>query len=542
MSEYEKHSMSEKNEEETLEENADETGGLTKEELDEIMADGGMMSRSGGNRRSAPKSNPKQNLKKEPKQKKLRRVLLIVFLVLLVITGVIAAYAYFSTNVYQDDAEFKNYADKQFRGDQLFELNGKTERTYEYGSPISYAADYTVIDNKEIEAFRKTQIDKITAEYKDAQESAEAQRAEENKDDKNYKAPAEALILSSAAFSSDNGAVSIAISAKESQEQKKDMVDTTTSIYTYLVSEKTGSVIYPEQMFVPEYRQICAEYFAKYFKETYKSDELAEGWESHVTADAANFNKFIVSDKFITFYFDSGTILDESEGIQAVKVSKTDLNGIMREKVSERYIDPNRPMVALTYDDGPGDASETRILDCLEQNGVVATFFYTGSRATKRPDQVKRAKSLGCEMGNHSWNHPQLTKISADQAKEQITKTNNAVEAACGSAPTVFRPCYGATNDSINAMAQMPVIMWTVDTLDWKTKDAQKTFDCVKAKADQGKLDGKIVLMHSIHEPTAGATEKLIPWLKENGYQLVTVSELIKYKKGEDPQNGKVYY
>ena len=73
MSEYEKHSMSEKNEEETLEENADETGGLTKEELDEIMADGGMMSRSGGNRRSAPKSNPKQNLKKEPKQKKLRR-------------------------------------------------------------------------------------------------------------------------------------------------------------------------------------------------------------------------------------------------------------------------------------------------------------------------------------------------------------------------------------------------------------------------------------------------------------------------------------
>ena len=279
MSEYEKHSMSEKNEEETLEENADETGGLTKEELDEIMADGGMMSKSGGNRRSAPKSNPKQNLKKEPKQKKLRRVLLIVFLVLLVITGVIAAYAYFSTNVYQDDAEFKNYADKQFRGDQLFELNGKTERTYEYGSPISYAADYTVIDNKEIEAFRKTQIDKITAEYKDAQESAEAQRAEENKDDKNYKAPAEALILSSAAFSSDNGAVSIAISAKESQEQKKDMVDTTTSIYTYLVSEKTGSVIYPEQMFVPEYRQICAEYFAKYCL-LYTSRRLSmSGWK-----------------------------------------------------------------------------------------------------------------------------------------------------------------------------------------------------------------------------------------------------------------------
>lgn len=482
----------------------------------------------------------KGNQKKNPK--KLRRVLLIVFLLLLVMTGVIVTMAILSTNVYKDDAEFKAYADKQFREEKLFEINGKTEKVYEYGAPISYAADYDVIDNKAVSAFRQKQVDKITADYKAAQESAEAKRAEENKDNKKYKAPAEALIVNSASYKSDNGAVSIVISARESQEQKRDMVDTTSSLYTYLVSEKTGNVIYPEQMFVPEYRTICADYFAGYLKDEYKSDELVDGWESRVTADAANFNKFIVSEKFVTFYFDPGTILKESEGTLAVKVSKSDLNGIMRDQVSERYIDPNRPMVALTYDDGPGDDSETRILDCLEQNGAVATFFYTGSRATKRPDQVKRAKSLGCELGNHSWNHPQLTKISADQAKDQITRTNDAVKNACGSAPTVFRPCYGATNDTVNSLAQMPVIMWSIDTLDWKTKDVQKTFDCVTKKAAEGKLDGKIVLMHSIHEPTAGATEKLIPWLKENGYQMVTVSELIKYKRGEDPQNGKIYY
>ena len=145
-------------------------------------------------------------------------------------------------------------------------------------------------------------------------------------------------------------------------------------------------------------------------------------------------------------------------------------------------------------------------------------------------------------MGNHSWNHPQLTKISPEAAQDQLTRTNDAVQAACGSAPTVFRPCYGATNDTVNSLAQMPVIMWSIDTLDWKPKDAQKTFDCIKTKADQGKLDGKIVLMHSIHEPTAEATEMIVPWLKENGYQMVTVSELIKYKRGEDPQNGKVYF
>lgn len=500
---------------------------LDLDELDEILDDF-----EPGN------ITPKHTLK----QKKTQRLLLIIFCVLLVVTGVVVTMAVLSTNVYQDDAEFKSYADKQFREDKLFEINGKTEKVYEYGSPISYAADYDVIDNEPVNAFRQKQMDRITADYKAAQESAEAQRAEENKDNKKYKAPAEALILSSATYQSDNGAVSIVISTRESQEQKKDMVDTTSALYTYLVSEKTGNVIYPEQMFVPEYRTLCAAYFAEYLKKEYKSDELVDGWESHVTADAVNFNKFTVSEKFITFYFDPGTILDASKGTLAVKISKSDLNGIMRDQIAERYIDPDRPMVALTYDDGPGDASETKILDCLEQNGAVATFFYTGNRATKRPDQIKRAKTLGCEMGNHSWNHPQLTKISPEAAQDQLTRTNDAVQAACGSAPTVFRPCYGATNDTVNSLAQMPVIMWSIDTLDWKTKDAQKTFDCIKTKADQGKLDGKIVLMHSIHEPTAEATEMIVPWLKENGYQMVTVSELIKYKRGEDPQNGKVYF
>ena len=204
--------------------------------------------------------------KHTPKQKKKRRLLLIIFCVLLVVTGVVVTMAVLSTNVYQDDAEFKSYADKQFREDKLFEINGKTEKVYEYGSPISYAADYDVIDNESVNAFRQKQIDSITADYKAAQESAEAQRAEENKDNKKYKAPAEALILSSATYQSDNGAVSIVISTRESQEQKKDMVDTTSALYTYLVSEKTGNVIYPEQMFVPEYRTLCAAYFAEYLK------------------------------------------------------------------------------------------------------------------------------------------------------------------------------------------------------------------------------------------------------------------------------------
>ena len=82
------------------------------------------------------------------------------------------------------------------------------------------------------------------------------------------------------------------------------------------------------------------------------------------------------------------------------------------------------------------------------------------------------------------------------------------------------------------------MILWTVDTLDWESRDGKKIFDHVTS---QGNLDGKIILMHSIHDSTADATEKIVPWLKAQGYQLVTISELIKYKTGADPVPGKVY-
>ena len=195
-------------------------------------------------------------------------------------------------------------------------------------------------------------------------------------------------------------------------------------------------------------------------------------------------------------------------------------------------------MVALTYDDGPGGKSEEEILNCLESSNTVATFFYTGNRVDNAPDKIDRARSMGCEIGNHTWNHPVLTKLTDKEVEEQINKTNEAIKSACGAYPTVFRPSYGATNENVNKAANMPVIMWSVDTLDWKSRNADKIFESVKSKES---LDGKIILMHSLYDTTAEATKKLVPWLKEKGYQTVTVSELIKYRYGEDGQDGKVY-
>lgn len=209
-----------------------------------------------------------------------------------------------------------------------------------------------------------------------------------------------------------------------------------------------------------------------------------------------------------------------------------------KKQETKRRIDQNRPMVAITYDDGPGFEAEDRILDSLEQNDAVATFFYLGCRIEGNEDKIKRAYDMGCEMGNHTWNHPVLTELTERGSSNQFKRTNEAIRAVCGETPTVFRPSYGKTNDAVNAASDLPVILWSIDTMDWHDRDGQRIFERITREGD---LDGKIILMHSIYDSTADATELLLPWLKEQGYQTVTVSELIRYRDGSEPQKGVVY-
>lgn len=203
-------------------------------------------------------------------------------------------------------------------------------------------------------------------------------------------------------------------------------------------------------------------------------------------------------------------------------------------KVKSR-VDPKKPMVALTFDDGPGPYTE-RLLKCLKENHAVATFFVVGSSVDRYKDTVKKAYQMGCEIGNHSWNHPQLTQLDGASLAAQISNTNRVVRSATGQNPTLLRPPYGAYNSTVSAAAGMPLILWDVDTLDWKTRNVQSTIQSVMSNA----RDGSIILMHDIHLPTVMAAESIIPQLKKKGYQLVTVSELAKYKK-KQLKNGSAY-
>lgn len=200
-----------------------------------------------------------------------------------------------------------------------------------------------------------------------------------------------------------------------------------------------------------------------------------------------------------------------------------------------RKIDKNKKMVALTYDDGPSIYTP-RILKTLKENNSVATFFVVGNRVPMYSDTVKKAYGMGCEIGNHTYEHKILTRADATGIRNQVSRTNVAVKKITGTAPIVMRPPGGAVNNMVKSQTGMPMILWSIDTLDWRTRNAASTKTAV---LDHVK-DGDIVLMHDLYEATANASTTIIPTLVERGYQLVTVSELAECRGGM--KDGCLYY
>lgn len=203
-----------------------------------------------------------------------------------------------------------------------------------------------------------------------------------------------------------------------------------------------------------------------------------------------------------------------------------------------RVIDPAKPMVALTFDDGPHETYSNQILDVLEANHAVATFFEVGCNVVKYPAVVAREAELGCETGSHSNVHKNLSKLTKDALLEDLAAVDAAFLAAGVPAPTLIRPPYGAVNKTVRTATGRSLVTWNIDTEDWRTKDAQQVISYVQGLQN---LDGAVVLMHSIHESSAQAAAVLIPWLQEQGYQLVTVTELLAYYYGELPQPDTLY-
>lgn len=247
---------------------------------------------------------------------------------------------------------------------------------------------------------------------------------------------------------------------------------------------------------------------------------------------------FNIKDNEIIGYFNTTNYGDIS-----IKINNNEIKDVINYKPlfdeiyeNEKYeLDPNKKTIAFSFDDGPSDY-DFSIVDSLVNSHSSATFFLVGNRINNYKKSVNREVEAGMEIGNHSYDHKYMGNMSKTDIINQINKTNKIFNDLTSKNMTLFRPPYGAVKASYLTETGLPSIIWSVDTLDWQSRNKDKVYAKIMASKD-----GDIVLMHSLYKSTADAVAKAIPELYKNGFQIVSVSELFKLK-GKNLEAGKNYW
>lgn len=294
------------------------------------------------------------------------------------------------------------------------------------------------------------------------------------------------------------------------------------------------------------------------------------------TPTTAHFDQFeIVDDKSINLVFEPGQVANVSMGVIKVPVTlaslNSDLNNAIVGEIFPTYIaqveaaakaqaeaaaaakkaaeearakkTPSASIpangntdctkakcIALTFDDGPGPGTAS-ILDTLKANNAKGTFMVVGSRVAAGASLVEREHAEGHDIGNHTWDHGDLTNMSITDAHSEVDRTNQAVANVIGKRPYFVRPPYGAYNASVLSAIGVPFILWDVDPDDWKDRDADIVYQRVMA----GAKPGAIILSHDLYPTTAAAYQRIVPDLIKQGYTLVTVSDLLNISPSNAP-------
>jgi len=212
---------------------------------------------------------------------------------------------------------------------------------------------------------------------------------------------------------------------------------------------------------------------------------------------------------------------------------------IPEQKTTVSSVHVDGPYIALTFDDGPSEKLTPRLLDLLGQHHIHVTFFVIGENVAQHPEILQRAVREGHEIGNHSWSHPNLAKMSDDAVRSQIKRTEEAITSAIGSRPVLLRPPYGSITPRqkhlIHDELGYEIILWDVDPLDWKEPGP----NIVSSRILKETRPGSIVLSHDIHAQTIQAMPATLTELEAKGFKFVTVSELLKLQTPVPPPTPK---
>ncbi len=252
-----------------------------------------------------------------------------------------------------------------------------------------------------------------------------------------------------------------------------------------------------------------------------------------------SYEYFTIGDENLTLYFNPTLLnLDYDEIVHLdiplnsldllIDIDKTQSNDYYF-NIKKRNINLDDKVVALTFDDGPSRYTEG-ILDILKKNDACGTFFIIGNKVEFYGDVLRKMLEYNNEIGNHSYDHKYLTRLSESEFKEEVNKTQEVIKKETGYSPTLFRPSYGGYNDTLKSYTDLKFVLWDVDSRDWSVKSKDRILKNVLPNVKSG----SIILMHDNHEYALNALEDMIKSLKDDGYKFVTVSELLEFKKIRD--------
>jgi len=328
------------------------------------------------------------------------------------------------------------------------------------------------------------------------------------------------------------------------------------TVMTITYDVNTGEVLNLGNLFKDGYlKQIAA-----LVRHELKSNDSYEHVISNINfyrntlADEANFKLFALDNDQLVIFYDSAKVIENSDSTIAIKLDLNSLayylfnpikadTSVIEPSTTDntylRYIDPDKPMVALTFDDGPYTLTTGKIIDVLARYHSAATFFMVGNRIATYSDTVIEVLKRGNEIGNHSYTHKyNLSKLSFEDLRTELDNVQTTLNKYVTDYKiTLLRPTYGAISESLKENCNYILINWSVDPKDWKWRNSEIIYDNVINKVH----NGDIVLMHDIYMSTAEAVENIVPKLIDMGYQLVTVSELLEYNDIK-PLNGQLYY
>lgn len=455
--------------------------------------------------------------------------------------------AIYSGEASQDDQELQALTQNiQFPNPTPDREIGVTESIFNNDTQNAISIHYPVLGLDQIDAMIKNRIDSILFDYQNGLPT----------DSNTLPDFSSTLWIDYSSYTAGQHIASVVFTVEKSDST---MAHPDVYVFTMNFDLKSQTLLSLSDILEGEYLPVLSDYVRNYFTQTdpYQSVKDTEQFSIGSAPVMGNFINFTLNDKALTIFFQKYQVFPGYFGIVSVSIPYEELKGYLKIDTTATLlhiasasasvtpkkaqpvqvaIDPSRPVVALTFDDGPHPKVTPKILDILQQNQAKATFFVVGNRVDSYASTLQREYAEGHEIGNHTYSHPRLTKLTPDKVMYQSNQTDQRVAYLTSYTPKLLRPPYGEINDVMQSNIQKPFVLWSIDSQDWKSQNKKAIVKEVMEKVK----DGDIILMHDLYPATADACAELIPALSAQGYQFVTVSQLLEQKQ-ITPVAGKVY-